>query len=91
MESIEAFAKYELCADELSQLHPEYQYLNLIKQVIERGTLETGRNGNTYSLFGHNMRFLLTNGTVPFLTTKRVAWKTCLKELLWLFAGKRTI
>ena len=70
------------------ELHPEYQYLYLIHKIIKDGTLETGRNGNTYSLFGHNMRFSLADGVVPFLTTKRVAWKTCLKELLWFIRGK---
>jgi thymidylate synthase len=70
------------------ELHPEYQYLHLIHKIIEKGTLETGRNGNTYSLFGHNMRFSLADGVVPFLTTKRVAWKTCLKELIWFIRGQ---
>jgi thymidylate synthase len=72
----------------VSELHPEYQYLHLIHKIIEKGTLETGRNGNTYSLFGHNMRFSLADGVVPFLTTKRVAWKTCLKELIWFIRGE---
>jgi len=79
---------YAICENSLSQLHPEYQYLNLIKRIIDHGTLETGRNGNTYSLFGNTMRFSLADGTIPFLTTKRVAWKTCLKELLWFIRGE---
>jgi len=33
------------------------------------------------------MHFSLENGTIPLLTTKRVAWKTCLKELLWFVRG----
>ena len=85
---IEAYAKYEMCEEELSQLHLEYQYLNLIKRIIDHGTLENGRNGNTYSLFGNTMRFSLADGVIPFLTTKRVAWKTCLKELLWFIRGE---
>jgi len=84
----EAFSKYEESNNILKNIHPEYQYLNLIKQVIENGTLEFGRNGYTYSLFGHNMRFSLADGVIPFLTTKRVAWKTCLKELLWFIRGQ---
>lgn len=83
-----AFEKYEESRKLLKDLHPEYQYLHLIKQVVENGTLEHGRNGYTYSLFGHNMRFSLADGTIPFLTTKRVAWKTCLKELLWFIRGQ---
>jgi thymidylate synthase len=33
------------------------------------------------------MRFSLQNGKIPILTTKKVAWKTCLKELLWFIKG----
>lgn len=66
----------------------EKQYLNLISNIIDNGDLETGRNGDTIVLFGTNMRFSLTNSIVPFLTTKKLAWKTCLKELLWFISGK---
>jgi thymidylate synthase len=34
------------------------------------------------------MRFSLANGKIPILTTKKTAWKTCLKELLWFISGK---
>ena len=33
------------------------------------------------------MRFSLKDGSIPFLTTKKLAWKTCLKELLWFISG----
>jgi thymidylate synthase len=65
----------------------EYQYLNLISDILEEGTMEEGRNGLTKSVFGAAMHFSLENGTIPLLTTKRVAWKTCLKELLWFIRG----
>jgi thymidylate synthase len=55
---------------------------------LENGTWEQGRNGKTKSLFGQSMRFSLLNGQIPILTTKRTAWKTCLKELLWFISGK---
>ena len=84
----EIYKTLDSMESKLRELHPEYQYLHLIHKIIEKGTLETGRNGNTYSLFGHNMRFSLADGLVPFLTTKRVAWKTCLKELLWFIRGQ---
>lgn len=67
--------------------HPETQYLDLIRHVLEKGTLETGRNGNTVSSFGYMMRYDLKNGTVPLLTTKKLAWKTCFKELMWFIRG----
>ena len=66
----------------------ELQYLNLIKEILLRGTWEEGRNGLTKSIFGHSMRFSLQDGKIPILTTKKTAWKTCLKELLWFISGK---
>ena len=66
----------------------EQQYLNLNRDILERGTMECGRNGNTISLFGASMRFSLKEGKIPILTTKKVAWKTCLKELLWFIRGQ---
>jgi len=65
----------------------EYQYLNLIQNILENGHMEMGRNGNTKSIFGASMRFSLQNGKIPILTTKKTAWKTCLKELLWFISG----
>jgi thymidylate synthase len=69
------------------QKSEEYQYLDLISDILEEGSLEEGRNGLTKSIFGAAMHFSLENGTIPLLTTKRVAWKTCLKELLWFIKG----
>ena len=66
----------------------EYQYINLIREILDRGTWEEGRNGKTKSIFGHSMRFSLADGKIPILTTKKTAWKTCLKELLWFIRGQ---
>ncbi len=68
--------------------HEEYQYLNLIQNIIDNGTWEEGRNGKTKSIFGNMMRFSLKDGKIPILTTKKTAWKTCLKELLWFIRGE---
>ena len=67
--------------------HDEYQYLNLVDDILTHGTIEEGRNGKTRTVFGAAMHFDLTNHTIPLLTTKKVAWKTCLKELLWFVRG----
>lgn len=72
----------------MSQQKEEQQYLDLLKQILQHGTWEEGRNGRTKSIFGSCMRFSLTNNKIPILTTKKVAWKTCLKELLWFLSGK---
>jgi thymidylate synthase len=68
--------------------HQEYQYLNLIKEIIDRGNDEDTRNGITRSIFGNSMRFSLRDGEIPLLTTKKLAWKTCLKELFWFIRGQ---
>jgi thymidylate synthase len=69
-------------------IHEETQFLILIKKIIEEGYLEEGRNGMTKSIFGYSMRFSLKDGKIPILTTKKTAWKTCLKELLWFIRGE---
>jgi thymidylate synthase len=67
--------------------HDEHQYLNLINDIQQHGTWEETRNGRTQMIFGAAMHYALTNHTVPLLTTKKLAWKTCLKELLWFIKG----
>jgi thymidylate synthase len=69
-------------------LHQEYQYLNLVNEILENGSWEEGRNGRTKSIFGYTMKYSLKNGTIPIFTTKKTAWKTCLKELLWFIHGE---
>lgn len=69
-------------------IHEEHQYLQLIRDIICGGELKTGRNGVTKSVFGTQMRFNLRDQTIPLLTTKRVAWKTCLRELIWFVRGE---
>ena len=72
--------------------HPEYQYLDLMQQVLERGDERLDRTGvGTRSLFGAMVRFDLSDGTVPILTTKRVYWKTAVKEMLWFLTGGTNI
>lgn len=65
----------------------ENQYLQLIRDILDKGSSEDGRNGATKSIFGYSMRFSLKNGSLPLLTTKRVAWKTCFHELMWFVRG----
>jgi thymidylate synthase len=68
-------------------IHDEHQYLNLIDDILNYGTLEECRNGNAYTTFGSSMHFSLENNVVPFMTTKKLAWKVCLRELLWFIKG----
>lgn len=66
----------------------EEQYLDLVQYILERGEDETTRNGNTRCTFGATLAFSLQGGRMPLLTTKRVAWKTALRELLWMIRGQ---
>lgn len=68
--------------------HEEEQYLDLVRQIIQRGEYEKCRNGCAFSVFGYSMRFSLRDGTLPLLTTKKLAWKTCFKELMWFIRGQ---
>lgn len=72
----------------MSENKEEKQYLDLIQEIISEGFEEVGRNGKTLGIFGRSMRFSLKDNKVPILTTKKVAWKTCLKELLWFIKGE---
>ena len=67
--------------------HEEYQYIDLIKQIMTDGIKEHGRNGVTQSIFGYSMRYSLLDGILPLFTTKRVAWKACFEELRWFIRG----
>jgi len=67
--------------------HPEKQYLKLVSNIIKYGSKEVGRNGTTYSQIGASMRFPLDKKQIPILTTKKVAWKSCLRELSWFIKG----
>lgn len=67
--------------------HEELQYLHLIRHILQYGTRDETRNGTTLSVFGKTMEFNLQNGTIPLLTTKQLAWKTCFRELIWFIRG----
>lgn len=68
--------------------HEEYQYLNLLKDLMEHGMLEEGRNGNTKRGVGSAMHFSLEDGKIPVFTTKKTAVKTGIRELLWFIKGQ---
>lgn len=70
-----------------SPRHDEYQYLDLIRTVMEHGQEKGDRTGvGTKSIFGAQMRFNLRD-QFPLLTTKRVFWRGVAEELLWFIAG----
>ena len=70
----------------------EAQYLALLRRVWEHGDERRDRTGvGTRSLFGPTLRVDLADDRVPLLTTKRVAWKTAARELLWFLSGDTNI
>ena len=68
-------------------MYGEFGYLNLIRQIIKSGKKQVGRNGTTYMSIGETLRFSLENDKIPLMTTKKLAWRVCLKELLWFING----
>ncbi|XP_066337010.1 bifunctional dihydrofolate reductase-thymidylate synthase-like [Miscanthus floridulus] len=67
--------------------HEEYQYLNLVEDIIRSGAQKNDRTGTgTLSKFGCQMRFNLRKN-FPLLTTKRVFWRGVVEELLWFISG----
>ena len=74
--------------DKNAEYHEEYQYLNLLKDLMEHGTLEEGRNGKTKRGVGSAMHFSLEGGKIPVFTTKKTAVKTGIRELLWFIKGQ---
>lgn len=68
--------------------HDEYQYLELVKQVIEHGDKRVDRTGvGTLSSFGAMQRYNLSKNILPLLTTKRVFIRGVIEELLWMISG----
>lgn len=62
-------------------------YLNALRQVLEQGTRKGDRTGvGTISMFGMQQRYNLAE-SFPAVTTKKLAWKSCVGELLWMIEG----
>lgn len=76
----------------MSTKHPEYQYLDLMQELLDHGDRQEDHDTGdvTYSLFGKQMRYDLSDG-LPLLTTKKVFWKGVLHELYWFMSGQSNI
>lgn len=72
---------------EVSCDHPEYQYLDLVREIRTSDSLRMDRTGTgTQGVFGRQFHFDLSQG-FPLLTTKKVALRLIIEELLWILAG----
>jgi thymidylate synthase len=89
----------------MEKRHPEYQYLDLLKDILENGAdkelffnevvlQEYEKKGEKppliRSVFGRQIRFDLSEG-FPLLTTKRTFWRGIVTELLWFLSGSSNI
>jgi thymidylate synthase len=71
--------------------HPERQYLALLADILANGVERGDRTGTgTLGVFGRQMRFDLSQG-FPLLTTKKLAFKSIVVELLWFLRGDTNI
>ena len=68
-------------------MHPDKVYLDALKNILENGEDRPDRTGvGTRSIFGLQMRFNLEDG-FPAITTKKLAWRAVVSELLWFIEG----
>jgi len=72
--------------------HPEYQYLDLAREILKSGIKQTDRGTRVsdISLFGRQSVYDLSKG-FPLLTTKKVYWNGVIHELYWFFSGQTNI
>ena len=65
-------------------------YQDLLQDILDNGVEKETRNGGTLSVFGRQIRHNMQDG-FPLLTTKKMAWKTMVTELLWFLRGDTNI
>jgi thymidylate synthase len=72
-------------------MHPEYQYLKLMAEILKNGKTKPTRGiANIKSIFGYQMHFDLRHG-FPLLTTKKMPFNLLMHELLWFVSGSSNI
>lgn len=63
-------------------------YLNLVQDILHNGFKREDRTGTgTIGVFSREMRFDVRDGSIPLLTTKKMGFKTIVRELLWFLSG----
>src|SRR5512133_429445 len=74
----------------MSTAHPEQQYLDLMRHVMQHGAKKSDRTGTgTLSVFGWQVRYPLS--PFPLLTTKKLHLKSIIHELLWFLQGDTNV
>ena len=77
---------YKVYQPTYHQNKAELEYIRLLNDVLKEGQWTESRNSRVKSVFGERMVFDLKDG-FPLLTTKRMGYKTILRELLWFLSG----
>lgn len=75
-----------------NKTHPEYQYLNLLQDILDNGAWKISHSTGVKlkSVFGRQIRFDLSQG-FPLLTTKKVFSRGIIHELIWFLSGSSNI
>ena len=73
-------------------VHEEYQYLNLIKNILDNGEDRDNRtNTRTLSIFTPQLKFSLKYRKIPLLTTKKMFLRGVAEELFWFISGSTDV
>ena len=64
----------------------DQRYKVLLQKILDEGVRKQTRNGEVLSMFSHQIRHNMVEG-FPLLTTKKMAWKSIVTELLWFLRG----
>lgn len=70
----------------------DHEYSKLVQYIIDRGVRKSNRTGvDTIGVFSYQMRFDLSDRSIPLLTSKKVHTKSIIHELLWMLSGSSNI
>ena len=75
---------------DLKKNNLDFDYQSLLHDIMSNGVEKETRNGTTISVFGRQIRHNMSDG-FPLLTTKKMAWKQIVIELLWFLRGDTNI
>lgn len=79
--------------EENKSINPfDYEYLRVLDQILRKGTLSAERTGTgVLKTFGHQLRFDLSSGQFPLLTTKKLHTHSIVHELIWFLRGESNV